>query len=87
MDLGPIVESVCRTGRLLVVQESTATSGLGDHVISTICRHAWHALKYPPQLIASPDLPVPFAPELEAIGRPNGRRIETVVDQMVRESC
>jgi pyruvate/2-oxoglutarate/acetoin dehydrogenase E1 component len=84
MDLGPILESVCKTGRLLVVQECGAMQGLGDYVISRVCREAMGALKCPPQLIAAPDLPVPFAPELEAYCRPSTRRIEAVVDQMVR---
>jgi pyruvate/2-oxoglutarate/acetoin dehydrogenase E1 component len=85
MDLGPILESVCKTGRLLVVQESGATQGLGDRVISGVCREALAALKCPPQLIAAPDLPVPFAPELESYTRPSSQRIEAAVDQMVRE--
>ena len=85
MELGPILESVCKTGRLLVVQECGAMQGLGDHVISSVCREALGALKCPPQLIAAPDLPVPFAPELESYCRPNSIRIEAAVDQMVRE--
>jgi pyruvate/2-oxoglutarate/acetoin dehydrogenase E1 component len=44
------------------------------------------ALKCPPKLVAAPDLPVPFAPELESYCRPNSHRIEAAVDQMVRES-
>ncbi len=85
MDLDPILESVSKTGRLLVVQESGATQGLGDRVISAVCREAFGVLKCPPQLIASPDLPVPFAPELEQCSRPNSLRIEAAVDQMTRE--
>lgn len=86
MDLGPILESVCKTGRLLVVQECGATQGLGDRVISGVCREALGALRCPPRLIAAPDLPVPFAPELEANYRPNSQRIEAAVDQMARET-
>ena len=85
MDLGPILESVCKTGRLMVVQECGATQGLGDQVISRVCREAMGALKCPPKLVAAPDLPVPFAPELELYCRPNSQRIEAAVDQMVRE--
>jgi 2-oxoisovalerate dehydrogenase E1 component len=85
MDIGPILESVCKTGRLLVVQECGVTQGLGDHVISSVCREAHGVLKCPPKLVAAPDLPVPFAPELEAYCRPNSSRIEAAVDQMVRE--
>ncbi len=86
LDLGPILESVCRTGRLLVVQECGATQGLGDRIISVVCREALGSLKCPPKLIAAPDMPVPFAPELEMHARPNSQRIEAIADQMIRES-
>ena len=86
MDIGPILESVGKTGRLLVVQECGAVQGVGDRVISLVCREAMSALKCPPKLVAAPDLPVPFAPELESYCRPNSHRIEAAVDQMVRES-
>jgi pyruvate/2-oxoglutarate/acetoin dehydrogenase E1 component len=85
MEIGPILESVGKTGRLLVVQECGATQGLGDRVISLVCREALGALRCPPKLVAAPDLPVPFAPELELCYRPNGPRIEAAVDQMIRE--
>jgi 2-oxoisovalerate dehydrogenase E1 component len=84
MDLGPIVESVRKTGRLLVVQECGATQGLGDQVISGVCREALAALKCPPRLLSAPNLPVPFAPELESYYRPNSRRIQEMAEQMVR---
>ncbi len=86
LDIAPIVESVCRTGRLLVVQECGATQGLGDQIISLVCREAFAALKCPPVLVSAPDLPIPFAPELETNHRPNAHRIEAAVDQMVREN-
>jgi 2-oxoisovalerate dehydrogenase E1 component len=86
LDLGPIVESVRKTGRLLVVQESGATQGLGDRIISGVCREALGALECPPELIAAPDLPNPFAPELEAHFRPSSARIEAVANRMVRET-
>lgn len=85
MDLGPILESVGKTGRLLVVQECGAVQGLGDHVISLVAREALGRLKCPPKLVSAPDLPIPFAPELEGHCRPNAQRIEAVIDQMVRE--
>jgi len=83
MEIGPIVESVRKTGRLLVVQESGATQGLGDHVISAVSRDCCRELKCPPKLVAAPDMPVPFAPELESQARPNGLRIEAAVEQML----
>ena len=75
MAIEPIVESVRKTGRLLVVQECGTTQGLGDMVISRVVQAAFSSLKSPPRLLAAPDMPVPFAPELEAHYRPNSDKI------------
>jgi 2-oxoisovalerate dehydrogenase E1 component len=70
LDIGPIAESLRKTGRLLVVQESGETQGLGDRLVSLLTRECFPALKMAPQLISTPDTPIPFAPELEAACRP-----------------
>jgi 2-oxoisovalerate dehydrogenase E1 component len=85
MDLAPIIDSVRKTGRLLVVQECGATQGLGNHVISWVVRHGGTAWKCRPRLLAAPDVPVPFAPELESYYRPNATRIAAAVEQMLGE--
>ncbi len=83
MEIGPILESVSRTGRLVVVQECGEAQGLGDRVISLVCREAMGALKCPPLLVAAPNLPIPFAPELESLHRPNAQRIDAAVENMM----
>lgn len=75
LELGPLVASVEKTGRLLVVQECGALQGLGDAVISRIVQACFPCLKAAPQLVAAPDCPVPFAPELEQAYRPAAERI------------
>ena len=85
LDIRPIVASVEKTGRLLVVQESGQTQGLGDRVISLVARRCGGALKCRPQLVAAPDMPVPFAPELESHCRPNTEKILAAIVQMFRE--
>jgi len=86
LDIGPILESVAKTGRLLVVQESGETQGLGDRIVSLVCREAFAALKAPPRLIAAPNMPIPFAPELEAAHRPGAQRIEAAINTMLAEN-
>lgn len=86
MDLGPIVESAAKTRHLLVVQECGAAQGLGDRVISQVVQQLSGPLQCPPKLLAAPDVPVPFAPELEAHYRPNTEKILTVVAQMLGEA-
>ena len=43
-------------------------------------------LKCPPRLIAAPDAPLPFAPELESHYRPNAERIAAGIEQMLAKS-
>jgi 2-oxoisovalerate dehydrogenase E1 component len=83
LDLAPIAASVEKTGRLLVVQESGETQGLGDRLISLLTRQCFHALKDAPMIVSSPDVPVPFAPELEAAYRPSQERIRAAITSIL----
>jgi 2-oxoisovalerate dehydrogenase E1 component len=85
LDMGPILRSVEKTGRLLVVQECGATQGLGDRLISLCVRESAAPWKCRPKLVAFPDMPVPFAPELESHYRPNAQRIVQSIEEMLRE--
>jgi pyruvate/2-oxoglutarate/acetoin dehydrogenase E1 component len=85
LDLSPIYESIRKTGRQLVVQESGETQGLGDRIISLATRHCFAALKCPPQLVAAPDAPIPFAPELESCCRPGAERIAAAIESLLEE--
>jgi 2-oxoisovalerate dehydrogenase E1 component len=85
LDAAQLIQSVQRTGRLLVVQECGAVQGLGDRVISLVLRQGRIAWKCRPRLIAAPDVPVPFAPELESHCRPNTERIVSAIGAMLEE--
>lgn len=85
LDVETILASVRKTGRLLVVQESGAAQGLGDRWVSLCAREAWAELCCPPRLLAAPDVPVPFAPELESFHRPNHERILSDIEAMFGE--
>jgi 2-oxoisovalerate dehydrogenase E1 component len=83
LNMEPIINSVKKTGRLLVVQESGETAGLGDRIISIITRNCFAYLKTAPMLISAPDIPVPFAKELEQFYLPNQERICGVIESMI----
>lgn len=87
LQLDPIIESVRKTGKLLVVQESSASTGSGDKIISQICRDHFDALRMAPRLISSPDAPVPFARELEISHIPDADEIKTAIVHMIGETC
>jgi 2-oxoisovalerate dehydrogenase E1 component len=75
LDLSEIVASVAATGRLIVLHEGRRTHGFGAEVVARITEGSRSGLKAPPLRLASLDLPVPFAPELEAAYRPNRDRV------------
>jgi 2-oxoisovalerate dehydrogenase E1 component len=66
-----LLESVQRTHRLLVVQESWQCCGIGPWIVSMMLEEAFFELDAPPLVYSPPDTPVPFAPELENWYRPN----------------
>lgn len=78
-----ILESVRTTGRLLVIQESGETAGLGERIISIAGRKCFTDLKCAPMLVSSPDMPVPFAKELESCYIPGQDRIHEAIESMI----
>ncbi len=85
LNLNNILESVKKTGKLLVVQESTEIAGLGDQIISHVCRQCFSFLKKQPVLISAPPMPVPFAAELEQFYRPSREQVAKELSQLIGE--
>ncbi|MBI3944358.1 MAG: alpha-ketoacid dehydrogenase subunit beta [Armatimonadetes bacterium] len=66
LDIGTVVESVAKTGRVVLVEEGTRTGGACAEIGVQIFEHAWDSLDAPIRRVTTPDIPIPFAPELEA---------------------
>lgn len=81
--LEPILQSVEKTGRLMVVQECGASQGVGQQIISRVVQKRLASLRAAPRLLAAPDMPVPFAPELESYYRPDAEKIRLGIEQAV----
>ncbi len=73
--LDAIAASLRRTGRLIVIHEGRRTHGFGAELVARLTEKEFTAFKSAPLRIASLDLPVPFAPELESAFRPNQESI------------
>jgi acetoin:2,6-dichlorophenolindophenol oxidoreductase subunit beta len=65
LDKTSILESVKKTGRLLVADEGHKTCGFAAEISSIASEEAVHFLKAPILRVCSPDTPVPFSPPLE----------------------
>jgi 2-oxoisovalerate dehydrogenase E1 component len=79
LQLDAIEASLARTGRLVVLHEGRRTHGFGAELVSRLTEKHFAALKAAPLRIASLDLPVPFAPELEHAFRPTK---DTIIDRL-----
>ncbi len=60
MDSETIIESVKKTGRLLVVQESVKTLGIASEIISRVNEEAFLYLEAPPSRVSGHDITVPL---------------------------
>jgi 2-oxoisovalerate dehydrogenase E1 component beta subunit len=75
-DKSAVLESVKKTGKVLIVYEDNITGGFGAEVAATIAEEAFDYLDAPIMRIASPDVPIaPYAGVLEEAILPNPAKI------------
>lgn len=65
LDWDCIFGSVRRTGRLVAVDPSRRTCGAASEIVSRVVECCWGDLKAAPQIVAWPDVPIPYSPPLE----------------------
>lgn len=79
LDTDTICDSVARTGRLVVVDESYRRCGFAADIAATAAEQAFDALTAPVQLVTPPHVPTPFSPVLEDAFTPSPEDIEKAV--------
>ncbi|MGB5810217.1 MAG: pyruvate dehydrogenase complex E1 component subunit beta [Polyangiales bacterium] len=83
LDMGPILESVRKTNRCVVVHEHWPYGGPGAEIVDRIQREAFDALDAPIERVSGLDLPMPYALNLENQVLPT---VERVIDAVKRVS-
>lgn len=83
-DYETIGASVRKTGRVVIVEEGPKTGGVSAELAAGIAERFSENLKAPVVRVASPDVPVPFAPVLENAFRPDTARIIEGVRQVLK---
>jgi pyruvate dehydrogenase E1 component beta subunit len=73
VDIGAIVASVKKTGRVVVVHEAPKTCGFGAELVALVNEHAFLHLEAPPVRVCGFDTPFPYALEMDYL--PLARRI------------
>jgi pyruvate dehydrogenase E1 component beta subunit len=83
LDRKTIVESVKKTGRLVIASDDMKTGGVGAEIAATVYEQAFEYLDAPLLRVCSPDLPIPFAPSLEREYMPNADKVEQAVAKLL----
>jgi pyruvate/2-oxoglutarate/acetoin dehydrogenase E1 component len=83
LDERTILESVRRTGRLLVADTGWKTGGFAAELVSRAAEELFGVLKSPPRRVALPDCPTPTTPALAAEYYPRAVHIAEAVYRML----
>jgi len=83
-DTATVVDSVRKTGRLLVVDEAYLNFGVQAEVIATVVERAFDSLEASPRRLGNPGVPVPFAAPLQDDVLPGQARIAAAIRDLVR---
>jgi len=83
LDKETILESVRKTGRLVVADEGPFTCGVASDIAAIAASEAIEYLRAPVMKVCSPDTPVPFSPSLEKDYIPDERDVIEVVKKIM----
>jgi len=75
LDIATILESVKKTGRLIVASDDVKSGGIGSEIAAAVVEEAFDSLDAPILRVASPEMPIPFSPTLEQAYMPNANKI------------
>lgn len=82
-DTETVLESVVKTGRVVVANEAPKIGSLASDISAVISEEAFHALKAPVARVCGLDTPIPFSVPLERIVLPNKEDIKTAVRRVM----
>jgi len=83
LDKKAIINSVKKTGKLVIVSEDCKTAGISAEIAALVAEEALDYLDAPIKRVAEPDTPIPFSPPLEQFVIPNEKNIIKAVKEIV----
>jgi 2-oxoisovalerate dehydrogenase E1 component len=82
LDTEAMVNSVKKTGKVLIVHEDTLTGGFGGELAAIIAKEAFQFLDAPIQRVGAKDTPIPYSPPLEDAVLPGERNITAALEEL-----
>lgn len=83
LDVPTLVQSVQKTGRLVIVEEGWRFAGLGAQIAESVYSTAFDALDGPIVRVTGEDVPMPYSRPLENLAIPDRTRIIHAVKQVL----
>ncbi|MHA1924910.1 MAG: alpha-ketoacid dehydrogenase subunit beta [Candidatus Thorarchaeota archaeon] len=83
LDKKTLIDSVKKTGRLVLVTEETKTGATTAEIAAMVQEEAFDWLDAPIKRVNAPDTPVPFSPTLEQYFIPDDKRIADAIREIV----
>jgi pyruvate dehydrogenase E1 component beta subunit/2-oxoisovalerate dehydrogenase E1 component len=83
LDIDTAVASIAKTGRAAVVHEANLTGGLGGEIVARASEALFGVLRAPILRVATPDVPMPAAPNLQAAAIPDAARVASTVRRLL----
>ncbi len=87
-DRRTILDSVSKTGRLVIVEESPASGGWGSEIAAVVHAELFGQLQAPVHRITLPNAPIPYAARLESTFVPGPDYIRSQIDEyLITNRC
>jgi acetoin:2,6-dichlorophenolindophenol oxidoreductase subunit beta len=83
-DAATVLQSVAKTGRLVVVDEARECCGAASQIAALVAEHGFSSLRAPIQRVTTPNVAMPYAPNAEARVIPGEARISAAVLAVLR---
>jgi pyruvate dehydrogenase E1 component beta subunit len=83
LDRDTILDSVGRTGRLVIVDETHLSCGVASEISAIVAEEGFSALRAPILRVATPDIPVAFSKPLEDAITPTADKVAEAVRRVV----
>ena len=82
LDKQAIIDSVKKTGKLMIVSEDCKTAGVSAEIAAMVAEEAIDYLDAPVKRVAEPNTPIPFSPPLEQYVIPSEKSIIRAVKEI-----
>ena len=85
LDTETIINSVKKTGKILIVHEDNLTGGVGAEIAAIVADQAFEYLDGPISRLCGPDIPtMPFAQSLEEAYLPNTDKVASALRELAQ---